>query len=666
MLTIQLFSDTLTHITQVFEIIVDSASAGECAMIPTTQSPISDYFFGPYVTPQEQRLRFVAKNGVQHASDITPNDPTPGEPVQLAIVSDAALPVDHIAVYFTSNGEHPSGARGVAGSGKVVMATREATSGERIGDTEVRRWRATLPAQEDGTLVRYRIDGWSDSDVERHWLADALDPFTAPAPTGREFAYHVDRRVEPEWTRDAIIYHIFVDRFATAHDQPPIRDPGSLLEFYGGTIRGITEKLDYISSLGVNCIWLSPVMETPTYHGYNPTSYSDVAKHFGTNQDLKDLIAAAHARGMRILLDLIANHSSDEHPAFLAARSGETPPEDSWYSFGQGYDLGYLSFYGVKNMPVLRTDNESVRAYLIDAARLWLSEFGADGLRLDNVSGPTHAFWTVFQEGVKATHPDALTLAEISGGMQDIDSYAGRLDACMDFPLTKVVRQVFAQRSAPLDELLTTLEAQETELPAAMGRARMLDNHDMHRFLWLAEGHTDRLKLALAFLMLAPGFPILYYGTEVGLSQRQGPAGQDAYAREPMPWGDDQRADVLEHTRRVISLRASAVSLRRGATARVPVTVTQGEAAQVGAFARWTDDEYLLAVFNNGKEPAVFSVDAQRPAGVAPAANVEEAPITLTPSGESTLTRTNGTQPSGTLPPMSVAVFRWHVPLAAK
>ncbi|HEX8981499.1 MAG TPA: alpha-amylase family glycosyl hydrolase [Ktedonobacterales bacterium] len=629
-------------------------------MTPTTQTPITDYFFGPYVTPQEQRLRFVAKNGVQHASVITPNDPTPGVPVELAIASDAALPVDHIAVYFTSNGDAPSGARGVAESGEVVLATREATSSERIGATPVHRWRATIPAQADGTMVRYRIDGWSDSDVALHWLADALDPFTAPAPTGREFAYHVDRRIAPEWTRDAIIYHIFVDRFATAHDQPPIRDPGSLLEFYGGTIRGITEKLDYIASLGVNCVWLSPIMETPTYHGYNPTSYADVAKHFGTNQDLKDFIAAAHMRGIRVLLDLVANHTSDEHPAFLAAIAGKMPTEDAWYSLGPAYDGGYLAYYGVKNMPVLRTDKEAVRTYIIEAARHWLTEFGADGLRLDNVSGPAHAFWTFFQEGVKVSHPDALTLGEVSGGMKDIDSYAGRLDACMDFPLTKVMRQVFAQRAAPLNDLLTMLEAQEHELPALMSRARALDNHDMHRFLWLAEGDTDRLKLALAFLMLAPGFPILYYGTEVGLSQRQGPAGQDAYAREPIPWGNEQRADVLDYTRRVISLRASTVSLRRGATARVPVSVTQGEAAQVGAFARWTGDEYLLAVFNNGKEPAEFSVDAQRPAGVAPAAKVEVMPIALTPSGESTLARTYERQPSGILSPMSVAVFRWH------
>jgi hypothetical protein len=133
-----------------------------------------------------------------------------------------------------------------------------------------------------------------------------------------------------------------------------------------------------------------------------------------------------------------------------------------------------------------------------------------------------------------------------------------------------------------------------------------------------------------------------------------------------MPWGNEQRADVLAHTRRVISLRASSASLRRGATARVPVRVTHGEAAQVGAFARWTEGEYFLAVFNNGKEPAVFGVDVQRPAGVAAAASVEVMPIALTPSGESTLAHTNGAQPSGTLPPMSVAVFRWHAPLTVK
>lgn len=570
---------------------------------------IFDYFFAPYVTPQASRLRFVKENGVQHASEISPRDPLPGQPVMLSIITNTALPIDRVAVYFTADGSEAAGERGQPARGHAVLAELQPDQDQIVGDTLVHRWKAWLPGQLDGVLVRYRIDAWYSGDPTRRWLADAADPFAAPVPSGREFAYHVDRRQAPDWVHDAIVYHIFVDRFSAAGDQLPMRDPGSLTGFYGGTLRGITEKLDYLAALGVNCLWLSPVMDSPTYHGYNPTSYRDISPRLGSNADLRELIAQTHARGMRVLLDFVANHTSNEHPAFLDSQQQRDDSRFAeWYAFDPSYRNGYLTYYGVSGMPVLKTDAEAVRSYLVEAARSWLTDFGADGLRLDNVSGPTHAFWTMFQEGVKAGAPDALTVAEITGAMDDIATYGGRLDACMDFPLTKLIRHVFAQRSATLDELLALLEPHEEAFTPAMARAHLLDNHDMHRFLWLAEGDTRRLKLALTFLMVLPGFPILYYGTEVGLSQRAGPPGQDVYAREPMPWGSDQRLDVLQHTRWLITRRATLTALRRGQMARVPVTLATATAdaagaasqmSQAGALARWTDYEASLVVFNN-------------------------------------------------------------------
>ena len=618
-----------------------------------------DYFFGSYVTPQQQRLRSVARNGVEHASEIFPHDPLPGQPVTLTITTDATLPIDHVAVYYTTDGSEPAGERGRARRGQVTLAELTPEDTQRVGDTPVRYWQAQLPDQPDGALVRYRIDAWATAIPTKRWVADAIDPFTAPARSGREFAYHVDERSAPDWTHDAIVYHIFVDRFAAASDQPPIRNMGSLTEFYGGTIRGITEKLDYLSDLGINCLWLSPVMESPTYHSYNPSSYHEVSKRFGTNEDLRALIATAHRRGMRVVLDFVANHTSDEHPAFVAARQGDSPQADEWYDFGANYRNGYLTFYDVTSMPVLRTDTAPVRDYLVEAARHWLSDFGADGLRLDNVSGPTHAFWTFFQEGVKQTHSDALTLGEVSGDMSDLQTYAGRLDATMDFPLTKLIRRVFAQRDAPLDELLTMLKTHEAELPARMASARLLDNHDMHRFLWLAENDTRRLKLAMAFLMSLPGFPIVYYGTEVGLSQRDGPPGKDAYAREPMPWGSGQQSDVLEHVRWLIARRRERASLRRGQMARVPLAVMSGMVDQVGALARWNDHDGAIVIFNNGEASTSYTLDSARlpfawAASGAPGVSLET--WQLTPDGIIPLDAPETAGLRGTLPALSAAV----------
>lgn len=624
---------------------------------------ISDYFFGSYVTPQEQRLRFVAQNGIQHASEMLPRDPLPQQAVTLSIITDAALPIDRVAVYFTTNGVEPEGARGRSELSQVALAQRTPEADRRVGETRIHGWSATLPGQPDGALVRYRIDAWDSADPAQRWTADAADPFTAAAPEGREFAYHVDRRQAPDWTHDAIVYHIFVDRFAAASDQAPLRETANLTEFYGGTIRGVTEKLDYLSALGVNCLWLSPVMESPTYHSYNPSSYEDVSQRFGSNDDLRELTAAAHARGMRVLLDFVANHTSNEHPAFLAAQQSADPSRSEWYSFGPKYLNGYLMYYAVPGMPVLKTDSTPVRAYLIEAARRWLSDFGADGVRLDNVSGPAHAFWTFFQEGVKAHDPNALTLGEVSGDMRDIETYAGRLDAVMDFPLTKQIRRVFALRDAPLDELLAMIETHEAEFPERMARARLLDNHDMHRFLWLAENDSRRLKLAMTFLMSLPGFPIIYYGTEVGLSQRDGPPSQDAYAREPMPWGDDQQRDILAQVRWLIARRTERASMRRGHVARIPLTTSAGVSRQVGAIARWTDSEATIVVFNNSDAPARYSIEPgklpfnwDRTGEVATHATSWQ----LTPGGVTPVETGALAGLAGSLPPFSAAMIFWQ------
>jgi len=628
---------------------------------------IFDYFFASYVTPQTQRLRSVTVNGVQHASEISPRDLLPGQPVAVSIITNAALPIDRVAVYFTADGSEPDGERGQPARGHVVLAEPLADHDQIVGDTPVHRWQAWVPGQPDGVLVRYRIDAWCDSDATLWWLADVTDPIAAPAPTGREFAYHVDRREAPAWVHDAIVYNIFVDRFATASDQPPLRDPGSLTGFYGGSIRGITEKLDYLAALGVNCLWLSPVMDSPTYHGYNPTSYLDVSPRFGSNADLRELIAQAHTRGMRVLLDFVANHTSNEHPAFLDAQRHSNSPYADWYTFGPSYLNGYLTYYNsVPGMPVLKTDAAPVRSYLIEVAQRWLRDFGADGLRLDNVSGPAHAFWTVFQEGIKAHAPDALTLAEVSGDMGDIVTYGGRLDACMDFPLAKISRRVFAQRSAPLDELLAMLEAHEAAFAPAMARARLLDNHDMHRFMWLAENDTRRLKLALTFLMVLPGFPVLYYGTEAGHSQRAGPPGKDAYAREPMPWGSDQQADVLQHARWLIARRAALTSLRHGQLARVPVTcatATEGQADQadqadqVGALVRWTGHEASIIAFNNSDTPARITVNPRDLPFAWETSSTQAGMVEGWLVAPDAITRLSSPSLTVLLPPLSAAMF---------
>jgi cyclomaltodextrinase / maltogenic alpha-amylase / neopullulanase len=571
-----------------------------------------DFFFSSYVTPWQQRYLAALADGIAHGAVITPRDPQPDVPVTLQFTTAAVLPIERVAIYYTTDGSEPQGERGIATNGTALLVENGELSRDDLSEQPVYHWHATLPGQPDGTLVRYRADAWSLTNPTLHRYADDRDPIGAPPVHGRRFAYSVDRWQPPEWVRDAVIYHIFVDRFNAAHDERPMRDPGSITGFYGGTLRGIIEKLDYIQSLGANCIWLSPVFESPTHHGYNPSSYETVAHRYGTNETLRQLIAASHQRGIRVILDFVANHTSDEHPLFREGRRDPQGPAGRMYTIGDWPPYGYRAYAAVRDMPELATERPEVRHYLTDAARSWIGSFGADGLRLDYMAGPSHAFWTEFQRGIKQHYPDALTLGEITDTPKVIATYAGRIDGFMDFPLSGMLRRVFAQRSAPLSDLLAFLVRRAPVLPAEMCRATLLDNHDSHRFLWLAEGDTRRLQLASLCQMTLDGMPIVYYGTEVGLSQYGDAHKENAYARAPMFWEEGfQDRHLLEHYRHLIALRHAHPALRSGDFTPLAPHLDDDAATsreQVGAYLRHQGDDRLLVALNNTQQRVSLTI----------------------------------------------------------
>ncbi len=622
---------------------------------------VVDFFFSPYVTAQEQRRRAALRDGLAHGSQMTPRDPAPGEPVVLLFAAQAHLPIDRLAVYYTADGSFPAGERGVATSGAVVWAEPGETEEDAALGVPVRYWRAVLPGQPEGTLVRYSADAWSLVHPQQHWRADQVEPVGPPAEDGRCFAYSVDRFQPPDWLRDAVIYHIFVDRFHAASDEPPLSDPGTITGFFGGTLRGVLEKLDYLEGLGVNCLWLSPVFASPTHHGYNPSDYYTVAERYGTNETLRHLVERAHQRGMRVVLDFVANHTSDEHPLFVEARANPQSAAARWYSFGDWPPHGYRSYALVGAMPELATERAEVQQYLIDAALHWLGHFGADGLRLDYVSGPSPAFWACFQREVKRQFPQALTLGEISEPLPGMATYAGRMDAFLEFPLAGMLRRVFAERREPLAALLAFLDERPALLPPGMGYATVLDNHDMHRFLWLAGGEVARLKLAVACQMTLDGAPILYYGTEVGLSQDGDAHQENAYARAPMRWGEAQDQALLGYYRQLIALRRAHPALR--GTQRLTLAVEVLEAApgtqeQAGAYLRWQGEDVVLVVLNNAEAPVRLRVllagklaETSQPGARAPLL----APALLPPAGA--WVQEDEGQVELHLPQMSAAVF---------
>ena len=452
------------------------------------------------------------------------------------------------------------------------------------------RWTGHIPPAQVGEVSTYRIRVQQrDPKAPPMWASDS-DPRTG----GQEFVVEAAPPPPPDWVRDALCYHVMVDRFARPGES--LAAPGDSTALYGGTLDGVRDRLDHIASLGCNTVWLSPVHKSPSHHGYDHEDFIEVEPRYGGDAALIRLVEAAHGRGMRVLLDFVPNHTGRGHHLFrdAIAKDGDAA---SYYRFWQ-WPHYYRCFSDVISLPELDTGSRHVRQHLVRAAQHWLTAYGVDGIRCDHVAGVDPAFWIELRRGLRQVKPDPLMLGEATGTTDWLARYAGRLDAIFDFDLAYYVRQAMARGRMDAAAFASWLDGHDAAF-GGLARATLLDNHDMNRFLWMADGNADRVKLAATLLLTLPGMPVIYYGTEVGLSQRHDGIVENAEARLPMLWGGDQNQDILEHFQRLGKLRGQSRALRRGARRTVLAD------AEIFVYERSIDDESVMVALN-------FSVRPQR------------------------------------------------------
>ena len=537
---------------------------------------MEDFVFGGVEADPQARLAAELSHatGLRHFHQIDPRDPQPGQPVTVTVYAGPDAQADRVTLYATTDGSDPAGARGVAANGFAIPLQRVEVRWAPLLWDFVTVWQGAIPAHPDGTMIHYRVEGWCSYDERvSFWSRESNLDRTPEAPT--RYGYHVDTLTPPPWAHEAVVYHIFVDRFAAGgpangdgSPSPLPRRwlaPAELHSFAGGNLRGVIERLDYLASLGVTAIWLSPIFCTPSYHGYDTTDFYTVDPRFGANDDLRALVEAAHARNLRVILDFVANHTSTAFAPFVEAQRNPASPYRAWFSFDPAYKQGYRAFFDVADMPQLNTDHPAVRRYLIDAARHWLVEYGIDGYRLDYAAGPSHAFWSEFRAACRQARPDCWLFGEVTLAGDPLRAYTGRLDGCFDFALCRLLRQLCAgpQPTISLAHFANAI----VHSHAFFGDLLLpgfLDNHDMNRFLWVAGNDKARLRLAVALLFALGGPPVIYYGTEVGLSQPRGKGPWREEARHPMLWGDAQDGDLRAFFQRWIAARRRHPALQRG------------------------------------------------------------------------------------------------------
>jgi glycosidase len=277
----------------------------------------------------------------------------------------------------------------------------------------------------------------------------------------------------------------------------------------------------------------------------------------GGDNALRELIAAAHSCGLRIILDLVCNHLSNQHPIFIDALSNSQSPYRDWFEFNDS-QIGYRTYFGVRTMPRINLTNPEARRWMLDIARYWLREFKVDGFRLDHAVGPGPDFWSDFWTACKREKPDVLCFGEMVEPPPILRRYIGRMDGALDFLLTDAFRQTFAKKNIQEDTFYTFLNQHLAYFPEEFLMFNFLDNHDMDRFLFIAGGDKRVLSQAASIQMRLPGPPIIYYGTEVGLSQPRGKVREIGLesSRMPMLWGEQQDKELLSFYREIIHLRS--------------------------------------------------------------------------------------------------------------
>lgn len=465
-------------------------------------------------------------------------------------------------------------------------------------------WKVQLQAKE-GAILRYYIYA-SLSDGSKVYA----DNQAGSEEQATQFARWLNpHNLAPTWSKTARVYQIFVDRFNPGRNRDWLQTQ-NLLSPFGGTLRGVIEKLDNIQDLGFNTIWLTPIFSSPSHHGYDISDYTQIEPRIGTEEDLRELMTLAHQKGMRVLLDFVANHCSNQHPAFQSGLADQFVAHSGWFTWTK-WPKRYISYYNVKTMPELNLRFGSpARAHLIEAAQKWL-KLGVDGYRLDYAIGPDRDFWVDFQRACLEINPECWTFGEVVAPADEQTQLAGSIHGTLDFLTCQALRETFATRTWDATRLAGYLQSFQDAFPPAFSRPAFIDNHDMNRFVFTAEGNLDAVNAALSLLYLLPQPPIVYYGTEFDLSQHRsihdrGASGFDE-ARLAMPWGTAPMPETARLLRQLADFRQANPWLTQ-ATWQVQSTSSDGHHAEISVSA---GSNQLTIFINTGEGDLSVKYDQQ-------------------------------------------------------
>ena len=531
------------------------------------------------------------------------------------------------------------------------------------------RFTAAVTAPDEGCLLWYAFEIETESEDERHVFYYGNND---AGLGGQGRVYHDDpgryqitvyrRAAVPEWYKNGIVYQIFPDKFARDEGwrercEAAIKrvndrryDTKRVIEedwnkrayyvygngsniaewpIYGGSLKGIEEKLDYLKSLGVTVIYLNPVFEATSNHRYDTADYMHIEPALGTDDDFVSLAKSARKRGIRIILDGVFSHTGSDSIYFdrygnypgaegKGAYANEDSPYRSWFKFDENESYGYKSWWGVEDLPEVVEENENYREFILGEDGVvahWL-KMGASGWRLDVADELPDSFIAETRARIKATDPEALLIGEVWEDASNKISYGERrryfmgdeLDGTMHYPLRDILLDyinytISARRAS--DRLMSLAENYPRE--NLYGALNLIGSHDRERIMTMMAGEQDYKSATRKVRMLStlqyclPGVPCVYYGDEVGLM-----GGRDPENRSGYPWGYEN-LDLGYHYRMLGLIYDEHPALKDGGFTFL--SGTQGLGDDIFAFTRngkdaGGNDETLLVLANRSYGPA--------------------------------------------------------------
>ncbi|MBQ8759352.1 MAG: glycoside hydrolase family 13 protein [Clostridia bacterium] len=420
----------------------------------------------------------------------------------------------------------------------------------------------------------------------------------------------------PEWAKGAVMYQIFVDRFCKGNKKVPIRndskinndwydgipefaakngDPIENNMFFGGTLWGVVEKLDYLKGLGVNIIYLCPIFKAFSNHKYDTGDYETVDEMFGGEEAFHELVKQAKKRGMHIILDGVFNHTGDDSKYFnrygkyesVGAYQSEDSEYSDWYNFEEFPDK-YEAWWGIEILPRLMGDNPKVMDYFLSdngIVRKWI-KMGISGWRLDVADELSENFLEELNRAAKQEKKDALIIGEVWENAADKVSYGkrrkyfrgGQLDSVMNYPVKYAIIDFVKDKNA--EKFYNSVTDIYSSYPQCCSDVLMnlVGSHDTERILTILggespEGKTNaelstkkmtpeqlsdgirKLKVASVLQFTLPGIPMIYYGDEAGLEGYH-----DPFCRKPYPWGREN-TELVNHYTRLSHIKREEASL---------------------------------------------------------------------------------------------------------